>query len=250
MLVGLVFRGDYRETYGLGRYGPAAMASGVALREVPPRTLRLSGTELTPTWRGWSHLLALIGFGPAAAALVWHQAGDPAVLLYATALLALFAVSAGYHLLPLSPTGRAYMRRADHAMIYLFTAASYTPFCLRAVPGTLGLVVLAAAWAGALVGVALKVFGFARTQITSSVLYIMLGWLATLTLPGAARILTPGELALLLAMGAMYSGGAVVLWTRRPDPIPHIFGYHEVWHASVVLASACYFAFVWGLPAR
>jgi hemolysin III len=151
-------------------------------------------------------------------------------------------------LLPLSVARRTVMRRADHAMIYVFTAASYTPFCLRVVPGSLGPEVLALVWAGAAAGVVLKAVGFHRTQLTGSVLYVLLGWLAVVTLPSAAHVLAPAQLALFGVMGVLYSGGAVVLFTRRPDPIPHVFGYHEVWHASVVLASACYFAVIWGLP--
>jgi hemolysin III len=109
-------------------------------------------------------------------------------------------------------------------------------------------VVLVLVWVGAAIGVAIKMFGFHRTRLTGTVLYFLLGWLGAMNLPGAARALGPTEIGLLVAMGVLYSGGAVVLCTRRPDPVPHVFGYHEVWHASVVLASACYFAVIWGLP--
>jgi hemolysin III len=180
-------------------------------------------------------------------ALIWHDR-NPAIALYAVSLVALYAVSSGYHLLPMSATRRALMRRADHAMIYVFTAASYTPFCVRAVRGWFGVAVLGLVWVGAAVGVAIKVFGFHRSQMSGSVLYLMLGWLGVITLPAAARTLGSAQLGLLLTMGALYSAGVVVLFTRRPDPVPHVFGYHEVWHTSVVLASACYFAVIWGLP--
>jgi hemolysin III len=221
--------------------------SEVSLRPAPASSVRLSGTELSPTWRGRLHLGALLVSVPAAGALIWRDRTAP-IIVYACCLVGLFAVSSGYHLLPLSVGRRGAMRRADHAMIYVFTAASYTPFCILAVPGALGRVVLVLVWAGAAVGVAIKVFGFQKTQLAGSVLYVLLGWLAIITLPGAARNLGITQWCLLVAMGVLYSAGAVVLFTRRPDPVPHVFGYHEVWHASVVLASACYFAMIWGLP--
>jgi len=214
---------------------------------VLPGSVRLTGTALSPRWRGRLHLGALFLAAPAAGALIWRER-TPAVAVYAICLVALYAVSSGYHLLPLSAVRRNVMRRADHAMIYVFTAASYTPFCVRAVPGQLGVAVLVLVWTGAAAGVAIKVFGFQRTQLAGSILYVLLGWLAIVTLPGAARTLGATQLGLILTMGTLYSAGAVVLFTRRLDPIPHVFGYHEVWHASVVLASACYFAVIWGLP--
>ena len=226
------------------------MASGVTevpLRAAPPGVVRLSGTDLSPRWRGRLHLGAFLLSGPAASTLIWREHSTP-VTVYAVSLVVMYGVSAGYHLLPLSPLRRNRMRRADHAMIYVFTAGSYTPFCLRVVDGSLGIAVLALVWAGAAAGVAMKVFGFHRSHISGSILYVALGWLAVVTLPGAARTLGPIQLGLLMTMGALYSVGVVVLFTRRPDPVPHVFGYHEVWHASVVLASACYFAVIWGLP--
>jgi hemolysin III len=190
---------------------------------------------------------ALVVAGPAVAALIWREP-SLSVVMYGVSLVALYAVSAGYHLLPVSPAHRNLMRRADHAMIYVFTAASYTPMCVRFVHGWLGPAVLALVWVGAAIGVTIKMFGFHRARLAGSILYFGLGWLGAMTLLGAARALGPTEIGLLVAMGALYTGGALVLFTRRPDPVPHVFGYHEVWHASVVLASACYFAVIWGLP--
>jgi hemolysin III len=168
-------------------------------------------------------------------------------MVYAVALIVMYAISTAYHRLPLSASHRQLLRKADHATIYLFTAACYTPFCLLAVPGTFGLVVLGTAWLGAIAGVAIKVVGFSRLAITGSVLYLVLGFLAAVTLPGAAKVLGGAELGLIVASGFVYVGGVVVLFTRRPDPIPHLFGYHEIWHGCVVVASGIYYLAVWGM---
>lgn len=186
---------------------------------------------------------------PAAAAAVWRR---PTLVTaaYGVTLVALFAVSAGYHLLPVSPRVRQVLRRADHAMIYLYMAAAYAPWCLYAVGGTLGWAVLGLAWAGAAAGIAVKAMVFHRSRALSGVLYMAIGWLSVVTIPGAAANLGPMGLGLLFATGAFYMGGALVLLQRRPDPIPDVFGYHEIWHAAVVVACACYFALLWTLPFR
>jgi hemolysin III len=224
--------------------GVAAAGAGTAARS----TLRLSGTALAPRWRGRVHFVALLAALPAALALGWREPFAP-VLIYAAALVALYAVSAAYHLLPLSAAWRDRMRRSDHAMIYVFTAASLTPFCVRVMGGTLGWVVLSLVWAGAAAGVAIKFFGSRRAFLLGSALYLLLGWIGVLTFPAALR-LGPAEFSLMVAMGLLYTAGAGVLFARRPDPVPHIFGYHEVWHCVVVLASACYFVLIWDLPGR
>lgn len=211
---------------------------------IPRHSLRLSGTIHAPRWRGLLHLWALVLAVPAALILMMRDPMAPTIV-YAVALVSMYTISAAYHRLPLNAGRRRLLRQADHATIYLFTAACYTPFCLLAVPGTLGLVVLVLAWVGAVAGVTIKVVGFARMPITGSVLYLVLGFLAAVTLPGAARVLDGAELGLILATGFVYVAGVMVLFTRRPDPIPHLFGYHEIWHGCVVLASGFYYLAVW-----
>lgn len=243
---------------GSGGPGPAGVvqqdhaggsaAAVTAAAAASRNTLRLSGTALAPRWRGRVHFIALLAATPAALALGWHEPYAP-VLVYASALVALYAVSATYHLFPLSAAWRGRMRRTDHAMIYVFTAASFTPFCVRVVGGTLGWAVLAVVWAGTAAGVAIKLFGSRRAFLLGSPLYLLLGWMGVLTLPAALR-LGAAEFSLMVAMGLLYTAGAVALFARRPDPVPHIFGYHEVWHCLVVLASACYFILIWDLPGR
>ena len=224
-------------------------ATATATLSLPPRTLRLSGTEGCPRWRGRLHLYAAATAVPAGAALIVRRP-TAAVTVYVLGMVALYAVSASYHLLPLTPAGRRRLRQADHAMIYLFTAASVTPFCELAVGGTLGLAVICLTWSGAAAGVAIKVKGFDRAQSIGAGLHFGLGWLTVVTVPRALRHLDASQVGLMAAMAVCYTGGAVVLMTRRPDPVPHVFGYHEVWHAAVVAASACFFVVIWGLAAH
>lgn len=206
--------------------------------------VRLSGSEATPRWRGRLHLGALVLAVPAAFAISWHGR-SAALFAYSTVLVALFAMSAYYHVLPHSPERRRLLRRLDHSMIYLYMAVAYTPFCLDALGGTGGLALLSAAWAGAAAGIALKLFRFDSSRVLTGGLYMLVGWLIVLGLPETVRALGSVDLGLFSAMGVCYTGGAAVLAARRPDPRPGVFGYHEVWHAAVVLGCACYFALIW-----
>jgi hemolysin III len=209
------------------------------------RRLRLSGSEDAPRGRGLLHLGALVVALPAGAVLVWRQGGGGGVGLYAVALVGLYAVSASYHLHSWTPTARRRMRQVDHGMIFLFIAASATPYCLLAVPGEVSDVVLGLVWFGAGAAVLAVVTRFEASRLLTSTAYIVLGWLVVVTLPEAVRHLGARQLALLGSMGFLYTAGAGVLATRWPDPAPKVLGYHEVWHTMVVLASACYFLLVW-----
>jgi hemolysin III len=220
---------------------------GVGPARVARRVLRPTGTELAPAWRGRIHRWAALVSVPAAVALGLHRP-TPATWGYGAGLVALFAVSAAYHLAPVSAAARQRWRQADHAVIYLFIVLSYIPFCQQAVGGTLGAVLLGVNLAAGAAGLGMKLFGFGHSRVVGAVLYVVLGWMAVIALPAAVGTLPAVELALLAATGLLYTLGAAIFARRWPDPLPAVFGYHEIWHACVVLASACYFAFVWHLP--
>jgi hemolysin III len=219
-------------------------------RRVPAPPLRLTGAGSTPKLRGWLHFAAFVVAIPAGAVLVRRGGDRASLVVYAVALVTLYGVSSAYHLVPMPSRARRWMRRVDHAVIYVFIAGAFTPFCLLVAPGTEGHVVLALAWAGAAAGVTIKMIRFERTRVIGGAFYLVLGWLALAVVPVALRRLDAEELALLVVMGVMYTGGSVVLATRRPDPAPDVFGYHEVWHAMVVLATACYYLVLWCLTAH
>jgi hemolysin III len=210
--------------------------------------VRLTGTDLCPSWRGRVHLAALAVCLPAGVVLLLHRP-SPAAACFLAGLVAMYTVSSAYHLMPCRPEVRRLLRRADHATIYLCIAGSYTPLCSVALPGLTGHLLLAVAWAGAAGGVVLKVVHFERRPRLGSCGYFVLGWMVVAVLPQVAGRLDPAQVALLLGTGLAYTGGAGVLFARWPDPSPDRFGYHELWHLAVVAASACYFCLVWSLPA-
>jgi hemolysin III len=211
--------------------------------------LRLSGSGEAPRGRGLLHLGALVVALPAAAVLVWRDGPGSGVWLYAVALVGLYAVSASYHLYPWGPAARRRMRQVDREMIFVFIAASTTPYCLLGAPGELSDAVLGLVWLGAAVAVLAIATRFEASQRFTSAAYVVLGWVTVLTLPAAVHHLGARQLALLGTLGLLYTAGAGVLAAKWPDPAPRVFGYHEVWHTMVVIASACGFVLIWSLAA-
>jgi hemolysin III len=201
-----------------------------------------------PVWRGRVHLLAAVVATPAALALFLMASGPlakAAVTIYAASLIGLFAVSASYHRLARTERAVKWFRRVDHSMIFVLIAGTYTPLCLLALPPAWGIPLLVVVWIAAIGGVITKMTMLGRKPGSAgSWLYIVIGWAAVVAVPALITSLDALQLVLLALGGLLYTVGAVVLGKRWPDPIPHVFGYHEVWHAMTVAAGGCHFAVV------
>ncbi|HEX8860967.1 MAG TPA: hemolysin III family protein [Actinomycetes bacterium] len=200
-----------------------------------------------PRLRGRLHQFAFAASIPAGLALVLAARALPARLaaaVYALSLAGLYGTSAAFHLGRWSAAVRRRMDQADHAMIYVLIAGSYTPFALLALDRAWGLTVLGVVWTVAVGGIAVVIL-WHRIRLVGITLYLTLGWLGVVTLPSLAGRLGIAKLALLLVGGILYTVGAVVLDRQRPDPNPLVFGYHEVWHAFTVAAGLCHYALIW-----
>jgi hemolysin III len=197
-----------------------------------------------PLLRGWLHLICFflaIPAGVVVVALATSPRGRIGALVYAIGLVALFGVSGSYHRGRWSDAKRALMQRLDHGTIFVMIAGSYTPLCLLVLRGWVAWAMLAIAWGGAVAGFALA-FGRTRaTRIARGALYIALGWASVLAAPQLVQNLSGAELALIVIGGLLFTVGAIFLATNWPDPFPHVFGYHEVWHVLVVAAVVCHF---------
>jgi len=167
-----------------------------------------------------------------------------ATLIYAAAVCGLFGVSALYHRVTWRPAVRRWMRRLDHSMIFVLIAATYTPFGMLVLEGTLAVVVLAIVWGGALAGVLLKLVWIDAPKWLVATAYVALGWVAAIAMPELGSRLGLGALALLIGGGTAYTAGAVIYARQRPDPAPTVFGYHEIFHLLVIVAAAAHFAAV------
>jgi hemolysin III len=161
--------------------------------------------------------------------------------VFGLSLISLYTASSLYHLLPLSPSGVARLRRLDHMSIFILIAGTYTPFCLLALEGTWRWGLLSLIWVLALGGVLLKLLWMDAPRWLSVVLYLGMGWVALIAAPALVRAVEVGGMAWVLAGGLTYSAGALVYALRQPDLVPGVFGFHEVWHLLVMAGSACHF---------
>jgi hemolysin III len=198
-----------------------------------------------PRWRGRIHQVAFFAAVPAGVALVSLARGSlarTAAAIYALSLVAVFGASAAYHRGEWSPAALRRMKRLDHSMIFVMIAGSYTPISVLVLDGAWSVVILAVVWAGAAVGITLKLARVDALPVVTGVLYMALGWLALVALPQFVRGLSAPATALLVTGGLLYTAGAIVFASKRPDPKPATFGYHEIWHAAMVAAAACHYA--------
>lgn len=208
-------------------------------------------TPVKPRLRGWIHLWAFGVAVVAGAVLVAGATGVSAragfaTAIYATTVCGVFGVSATYHRVHW-PTVRArtWMKRADHSMIFLFIAGSYTPFAMLGLPPETGRTLLAVVWAGALAGVALKMLWPTAPRWVGVPLYLILGWAIVPVAGELAGQVGWAPLILLAVGGVLYSVGAILYATKWPNPWPATFGHHEFFHAGTVVAALCHYVAVW-----
>jgi hemolysin III len=159
--------------------------------------------------------------------------------VFAGAVAACFGASALYHRVTWTPRLRLWMRRIDHAGIYLLVAGTYTPVCLLVLTGSWRYVVLAIVWVGAAAAILLKFVWVGAPKWLAAVIGLALGWLGVALLPQLASRMNLAAIVLLLIGGIAYTAGAVIYARRRPDPAPAVFGYHELFHALTIVAVAC-----------
>jgi hemolysin III len=200
-----------------------------------------------PRLRGRIHQVAFFCSIPAGVILVVLASGPAATAVaavYAVSLAAVFGASAAYHRGTWTERARRWMKRLDHSMIFVLIAASYTPVAALVLGGTWEAVLLSLAWTGAVVGVTLKMARPDGLHVTGAILYMGLGWLALIALPQLLSQMTVAESILMVSGGLLYTAGAIVFATKRPDPAPSTFGYHEIWHAFMVAAACCHYAMI------
>jgi len=131
------------------------------------------------------------------------------------------------------------MRRVDHAGVYLLIAGTYTPVSLLVLRGAWRPVVLAVVWAGAAAAIVLKFVWVQAPKWLAAAIGLALGWVAVVALPQLIAKADPAAVILLVAGGLAYTAGAIVYARRRPDPVPAVFGYHELFHALTIVGVAC-----------
>ncbi|OBB57890.1 hypothetical protein A5757_18880 [Mycobacterium sp. 852013-51886_SCH5428379] len=232
--------GDARSTKGEPEDFPEAVAEGVANFLGKPRA------------RGWIHVYSAVVAVICGATLVsvsWAEQSTRAgiaTLIYTLTIVAMFTVSGTYHRVNWrSPTARKWMKRADHSMIFVFIAGSYTPFAALALSSDEGAVLLWIVWSGAIAGVLLKMFWPSAPAWVGVPLYLLLGWVAAWFIGPIMDGAGVAAVVLLIVGGALYSIGGVLYGLKWPNPWPTTFGHHEFFHACTAVAAICHYIAMW-----
>lgn len=211
--------------------------------------MELEAPVLTkPYLRGRLHQVAAVAALVGLVLLV-REASTPRALaaawVYGVASVLLYLTSSSYHVFAVSPRARRIMQRADHSMIFVLIAASFTPTALILLPDPWRWWSLALMWGGAALGVVLKIAALERFRRLGGALYIVLGWAGLLAIPFLLD--RPGTLLLFAAGGILYTVGAIFFALGRPRLSPRWFGYHEVWHSFGVAAGALLYVANFGI---
>jgi hemolysin III len=200
-----------------------------------------------PRLRGVSHQYAFFVSVGCGVALILAASGGRARIaatIYAVAVSALLGTSALYHRVTWRPRARRWMKRLDHSMIFVLIAGTYTPVALLALRGSLASTILIVLWAGALGGVVFKLAWIDAPKWLFAAVYVALGLVTGAIfgeLPAAIGWLGVAGLA---GGGLLYLLGAVIYTSGRPNPVPNVFGYHEVFHALVLAAAGLHYAVI------
>lgn len=212
------------------------------LPNIPLLHDELTHEEAKPSWRGWIHAgifpLAIV----AGIVLIVLAEGGPAKIasaVFMASSLLLFGVSAVYHRFNWSPSVRAVFRRIDHSNIFLLIAGSYTPIAVCALPEEKATLLLWLVWGGALLGIGFRIFWLGAPRWLYVVLYIALGWAAMLYIVDLFNA-NPVTMILIVVGGLAYTLGAVFYGMKRPNPVPGVFGFHELFHTCTVIAFLCH----------
>jgi hemolysin III len=200
-----------------------------------------------PSLRGvmhqWAAVFAL-GAGTSLVALAPTAQAAVAAAIYAASLSLLLAVSAVYHRFQWTPRVRTWLRRADHASIFMLIGGSYTPIAMLALGGEVGRHLLIVIWCGVALGVLVSMLWPGAPKWVSAVLAIAVGWTIVPYIGAILRALDDSQIWLIVLGGLAYTIGAVVYAAKRPNPWPRAFGYHEIFHVLTLVGAGLHLAAV------
>ena len=204
----------------------------------------VAAARVKPRLRGVFHELgfyAAVGVG--VALVLTAEAGRARVsaAVFSACVAACFGASALYHRPTWRPNVRAWLARLDHGGVYLLIAGTYAPFGLLVMSTAWAVPLLSVVWGGALLAILLKFVWVQTPKWLSATIGIGLGWVAAAAFPQLLKVQPLGVL-LVIVGGLLYTAGAVVYARRRPDPVPHVFGYHELFHVLTLGGVTCHYA--------
>lgn len=227
-----------------GNARDAAVEKATAVKESATESLK----AIKPKFRGVSHEWAFflsLGLGISLLIIADTPKKSLAVAIYVVSLCALFGTSALYHRINWkSVKSRMLMRRLDHSMIFLLIAGTVTPFALLNMSGAWSTAILVAVWSAAAIGIVIELIWINSPKWVSAAMYVAVGWIGAVAFPHIVGSAGVWAGMLIATGGLLYTAGAVIYATGRPNPSPTYFGYHEVFHLFVIGAAGFHFAAV------
>ena len=193
---------------------------------------------------GFTHLAGAVlsAFG-----LIWliaiTQSSTPkmmSLMVYGVSMILLYAASATFHLTRTSPERLLWLRRFDHAAIYVMIAGTYTPLFYHVLDGSMRWWLLVIVWGVALAGAAYKLFFLQDSGLISLACYVIVGSIGVICAPQTLQVLPLGAIALIMIGGVCYLIGVVIFGLEKPNFYRH-FGHHEIWHLLVMAGSIVHF---------
>jgi hemolysin III len=205
--------------------------------------------DYTPLLRGWSHAVAAVAAVVVTILLLAQTYTDPvrflSLLVFGLSMINLYLGSAVYHLGRWQGRRATVMQAIDHANIFLLIAGTYTPICVNVLSGSLRIQVLSVVWIVAVAGASVTIWTIRLPRWATTALYLGMGWIVLPAIPQLMQRLPWQALALLITGGVLYSIGAVVYALKRPNLLPRVFGFHELFHLFTIAAGAAFIAMIW-----
>jgi hemolysin III len=202
-----------------------------------------------PLLRGWLHAVGAVAALITTVILLVETAGDPArflsLLVFGLSMILLYVVSAIYHIGTWPERRRTILRTLDHANIFVFIAGAYTPICVILLDGAARTALLVVIWGLALLGVIASFFTLRLPRWALALLYVGMGWISLILLPHMMQAISLQPVLLLIAGGLLYTIGALIYAFRWPDPLPRVFGFHELFHLLVIGGTVAITATIW-----
>ena len=240
-------RHEFHEATPVYLYGDKEMVRAKAAekaenaKEVASEAIAAVKPRLRGVSHEWAFFVSLV-LGAALIVAAKTPKATLAVAIYAVSLSALLGTSALYHRVNWTrPEVRRWMRRLDHSMIFFLIAGTYTPFALLVLNGPLADAILVVVWAGAIAGAIVETIWIDHPKWVAALIYVSLGSVAAVAFPQLWLDMVITGTLLVAGGGLLYMAGAIVYATQRPDPNPRVFGYHEIFHALVIVAAAAHF---------
>lgn len=201
-------------------------------------------------WSGFSHFIGLL-FAFSALPILLHKSENITIWqtvsywIFCIGMIMVYLSSTLYHWVPFSGKKLMIFRKIDHIMIFVFIAASYTPICLVLLHGPWGWSIFAAAWGITIAGIFIKIFWMNAPRYLSTFIYVLMSWIIVIGIWPLSKAVPQGGLLWLGLGGLFYMIGATIYAFKKPDPIPSVFGFHEIFHVFVILGTLSHFYMVY-----